>query len=457
MIVKTLQANRDSLEGLIRDQLKTTSLAELGKTLKKHHPADIAAALERLSHAQRDRVFHALDMARQAEVLNEFTGQVARQVLDDLSVQEIAKLLDELPMDEVARILVEFKKRRAAILKAMSPRHARDVQSLLAYPENSAGRMMTEKFARVRATMTAKDCLAFLRKRHVNLETLTNLYVVDSKDRLQGVVALREVVVAPPTRRIEQLMATDVISVHPETDREEVALLISHYDFLAMPVVSSDNRMLGVITVDDVIDVLVAEGGEDILKFGGGESGQALNQPYFTISMQTVVFRRLGWLLLLFVAGTLTGSVLRYFEEELTAVVALSFFIPLLIGTGGNTGAQTVSTLIRGLALGEIRTRDVWRVVYREFLGGLLLGIILGAVAYVRAIAWAPDPALALAVALAIVAICTWANTIASLIPLIAHRFKIDPAAVSAPLITTLVDATGLAIYLFIAKFTMGL
>ncbi|MBX3003297.1 MAG: magnesium transporter, partial [Anaerolineales bacterium] len=182
-----------------------------------------------------------------------------------------------------------------------------------------------------------------------------------------------------------------------------------------------------------------------------------VDQPYFTIPLKTAISRRIGWLLLLFVAETLTGMVLRHFESELAAVVALSFFIPLLIGTGGNTGAQTVSTLIRGLALGEVTLRDSWKVIGRELLSGLLIGLLLGSVSYMRAKFWGSSDALALTVSLSVLVICTWANTIGSLIPLLAQRFKIDPAAVSAPLITTLVDATGLAIYLYIAKAVMGL
>src|SRR5574341_1509469 len=215
--------------------------------------------------------------------------------------------------------------------------------------------------------------------------------------------------------------------------------------------------MLGIIPVDDVIDTLVAENTEDMLKFGGLEGGGTIDQPYFTVPIPLVIRKRVGWLLLLFVAETFTGTVLRFFESELARVVALSFFIPLLIGTGGNTGAQTVSTLIRGLALGEIQIQDVWRVIRRELFSGLLMGILLGAVAFGRALLWGTSTSLALTVGLAIVAICTWANTIGSLIPLIAHRFKIDPAVVSAPLITTLVDASGLAIYMLIAKVILGL
>jgi magnesium transporter len=187
------------------------------------------------------------------------------------------------------------------------------------------------------------------------------------------------------------------------------------------------------------------------------EGGGAINQPYFTVSLPVVVRKRIGWLLLLFLAETLTGSVLRIFEAELVAVVALSFFIPLLIGTGGNTGAQTVSNLIRGLALGEVQWQDIWRVIRREVLSGLMIGLLLGGVAFGRTILWGNGVNIALVVALTIVAICTWANTIGSLIPMIAFKIKIDPAVVSAPLITTLVDATGLAIYLLIAKSILSL
>ena len=338
----------------------------------------------------------------------------------------------------------------------MEPRHAADVQALLKYPPDSAGYMMTEQFARLPPDLTAQQALSRLRRMNPNLETLTNIYVVNKQGHLIGVVSLREVAMASPNRKLKDLMSDEVISVTPKTDREVVARLLSRYDFLAMPVVTASGHMLGVITADDVIDVLASESSEDLLKFAGVQSGTE-EEPYFTIPIRTVVGRRVGWLLLLFVAGTLTASVLQFFEHELAAVVALSFFIPLLIGTGGNTGAQTVSTLIRGLATGEVQMKDIWRVVRRELISGLLLGGILGVVAYARARFWSPDPSLALAVGLGVLVICAWANTIAALIPLLARRFNIDPAAVSAPLITTLVDATGLAIYLGIAKITLGL
>jgi magnesium transporter len=252
-------------------------------------------------------------------------------------------------------------------------------------------------------------------------------------------------------------MTTEVVAVTPETDREEVARLVARYDFLAMPVVTPERRMLGIITVDDILHVLVEEQTEDIFKFAAVEGG-VINQPYFTVPILKVIRTRIGWLTLLFLAETLTGSVLRVFEHELEAVVALSFFIPLLIGTGGNTGAQTVSTIIRGIALKEIKLTDTVRVVWREFGSGLLLGLALGTIGFFRTILWGGlDWSFCLVIGLTLLGICTWANTIGAIIPLVAQRLKIDPAVVSAPLITTLVDATGLAIYLLIAKLLLGI
>jgi magnesium transporter len=455
-VKKNELVNTEELERSLRAALERRQATALKAALDGQHPANIGDVLERLNVAQRRRVFNALELPRQADVLAELAPNLVRDVAAPLKVGQIAAIVDAMPMDEAAYIIPMFPRRRSAILEALEPKHALDIQRLLQYPVHSAGRMMTEKFVRVHKEWRAADTLVRLRRMNADVETLNNLYVVDDEERLEGVVSLREVVVAPARKKLGDLMNTQLVSVTPQTDREDVARLLSHYDYLAMPVLDPGGRMLGIIPVDDVIDVLAAESTEDILRFGGVESGP-VDQPYFTIPLKTAISRRIGWLLLLFVAETLTGMVLRHFESELAAVVALSFFIPLLIGTGGNTGAQTVSTLIRGLALGEVTVRDSWKVIGRELLSGLLIGLLLGSVSYMRAKVWGSSDALALTVSLSVLVICTWANTIGSLIPLLAQRFKIDPAAVSAPLITTLVDATGLAIYLYIAKAVMGL
>jgi magnesium transporter len=315
---------------------------------------------------------------------------------------------------------------------------------------------MTEKFVRVQPEMTAAETIALLRRIDPEVETLNDLFVLGADRRLLGVVPLRAVITSSPERRLDEMMNSQFVTVTPNVDQEEVARMVSRYDLLALPVTTADGRMLGIVTVDDVVDVLVEEGTEDVLRFGGVE-GAGSDLPYFAVPVLKRIRQRVVWLLLLFLAGTLTSSVVRLFEDELAAVIVLSSFIPLLIGTGGNTGAQTVSTVIRGLALGEIRLRDTWRVVVRELGNGLLLGLLLGAIAFVWAYTWGHGIAIAAVVALSIVAICTWANTIGSLVPLVARKVGIDPATVSAPLITTLVDATGLALYLMIAKLLLGL
>jgi magnesium transporter len=304
--------------------------------------------------------------------------------------------------------------------------------------------------------MTAGEAITALRGVGPDVDTVTYLYAVDDDGRVLGVCSLRQVVTGGPHRPLANLLQTNVVAVRPETDREEMARTMSRYDFSALPVVADDGVMLGVVTLDDVFDVLFEESGEDLLRMGGMDA-PGLNQPYFSIPIHRVVRKRLGWLLLLFVAGTFTGTVLRIFENQLHSMVALSFFIPLLIGTGGNTGAQTVSTLIRGLALGEIRFRDTPRVLTRELMTGLVLGLLLGSVGFIRALMWHSTAELSLVVGLTILCICVWANTVAALIPLLAHRFRVDPAVMSAPLITTVVDATGLAIYMLIAIPILGL
>ena len=446
------------LENQVRRAFATGEQRKLRTQLAGEHPASIAAVMDRLNHSQRHELFDLLAIEKQAKVLDEMSITATRQVLDRLSPKEIGRLLDLMPMDEAAELLYnDVPKRRDELLAAMSPRQAAEVETLLGYPPESAGRMMTEKFGRLEKHMTAGEALAYVRRVKKKVETVTDLYVVDEDERLTGVVSLRDLVTASPGQRVDKLMNTRLVTIAPEKDREEVARLISHYDYLAIPVVAPDLKMLGIIPVDDVIDVLAAENAEDILKFGGMEGGVAIDQPYFTIPIFTVIRKRVGWLLLLFLAETFTGTVLRYFEDELARVVALSFFIPLLIGTGGNTGAQTVSTLIRGLALREVKFSDIWRVIAREALSGLMIGVLLGLIAFGRSLLWGSSTQLAMTVGLTILAICTWANTIGAMIPLLAYKLKIDPAVVSAPLITTLVDATGLAIYMLIAKSILGL
>lgn len=447
---------------LTRETVERT-LHQVRAALDRNDVSAAIDALEKLKQEDQVEVFDELDVEDQAELLPRLNPEKAADIVVELEAQAdvaervddqtLSRILDEMEPDDAADVIGELPRdRQQRILASME--EADDVRPLLIHPDESAGGLMTTSFLTLRPGMTAQEAIEALRAWNPDDEMPYYLFVVDRERRLVGVVSLRQLLVAPPDRLIGQIMNPDVISVTVGTDQEEVANLMKKYDFLALPVVDANQHLLGIITVDDVVDVIEEEATEDVYRFGGVEPG-VLNKPYFKTSLLRVVRSRVGWLVLLFVAETFTGSVLRIFEAELATVVALSFFIPLLIGTGGNTGAQTVSTIIRGLALREILPRDLFRVLSRELLGGLMLGASLGVLAFVRAELWGSGFWLSLVVGLSVLVVCTWANTIGSLIPMAAQRLKIDPAIVSAPLITTLVDATGLAIYLMIAKLLL--
>lgn len=447
---------------LTRETVERT-LHQVRAALDRNDVSAAIDALEKLKQEDQVEVFDELDVEDQAELLPRLNPEKAADIVVELEAQAdvaervddqtLSRILDEMEPDDAADVIGELPRdRQQRILASME--EADDVRPLLIHPDESAGGLMTTSFLTLRPGMTAQEAIEALRAWNPDDEMPYYLFVVDRERRLVGVVSLRQLLVAPPDRLIGQIMNPDVISVTVGTDQEEVANLMKKHDFLALPVVDANQHLLGIITVDDVVDVIEEEATEDVYRFGGVEPG-VLNKPYFKTSLLRVVRSRVGWLVLLFVAETFTGSVLRIFEAELATVVALSFFIPLLIGTGGNTGAQTVSTIIRGLALREILPRDLFRVLSRELLGGLMLGASLGVLAFARAELWGSGFWLSLVVGLSVLVICTWANTIGSLIPMAAQRLKIDPAIVSAPLITTLVDATGLAIYLMIAKLLL--
>jgi len=442
------------IEELIRDHPE-----QLPAALANIHPADLAELLDDLTREDRLVLFEALPVEQGAALLSDLRGETLRLVLHSASPAKLGSMLDRLPADEVTYLLEQLTQRqREAILAKMSPRDAAEVERLQRYPPQTAGRIMTEKFAKIRPEWTAAETLDHLKRIAPEVETVQSLYAVDDAGRLVGYVALRKLFPAPPDRKIADLMERRLLTVRADASQEEVARLVSKYDVHAIPVIDADNKLLGIVTVDDVIDILIEEQTKDVLHLGGvSATEEQVEQGYFASKPWRNVRLRFNWLLLLFVTETLTGTVLRHYEDEIAKVVALSFFIPLLIGTGGNSGSQTVTTIVRGLAVGEIRLRDFWRVLGREGGSGLVLGILLGIVGFGRAMLWGSTTPLALTVGVSILVICTWANTVGATIPMLATVFKIDPTVMSAPLIATLVDATGLIIYFTVAKSFLGL
>lgn len=447
----------DELETEVRDALERDDRVALRAMLRDHHPADVADVIDRLPDDERLTTFRQLPPELAAGVLSETGLDATRRLLDGLSRAEVQQIFRRMSYDDIVEILGEdAPSMQEDILTALSATTAQQVRALLSYPPRSAGRLLVDRYVRAGPELTVAETFVLLRRVAAAVESVHDIFIVDAEGRLQGVVPIAVLLAAPPEQRIIELADREPVTVQPETDQEEVARLVSQYDLLTLPVIDAADRMLGVITVDDVIDVLIQESTEDVLRLGAVPAGRT-DESYFDVPVRQVLQRRIGWLLLLFVTGLLTVNVLGQFEAILAQVVALQFFIPLLIGTGGNTGAQTVSTIVRGLAVNDIRTRDSWRVLMRELLTGLLLGLPLGVVAVGIALLLGNSFALGAVVGLSIVAVCTWANVAGGLVPLAARRFGLDPALVSAPLITTLVDATGLAIYLTIARVVLGL
>jgi magnesium transporter len=394
---------------------------------------------------------------------------VAAQLLAQIEPARTCRLLAFLPTDhEVAILGALSPAQRARIEQAYTPEDKAAIDRLLAYPESAIGRIMTPKIWRCDRTAagspmrsaapgeaTVGDALDVLRMNADDIEVAVNCYVCDGP-RLVGVVPLLVLATCDRDTPLEQVMTRDPIAVSEETARSDAADIINTHNFLSLPVVDKQGNLVGAARVDDLLGAALDAAGTGVLNQGAVSGKLAGRAPYFLTSLTRTVRSRLTWLILLFVAETATGTVLRHFEGELAKVVALSFFVPLLIGTGGNAGSQTVSTIIRALALGDVRVRDVLRVIRREVTAGILLGLLLGVIAFFRALLWGVDTDLALCVAVTILVVCTWANAVGATIPLVAQRFGIDPTVVSAPLITTLVDASGLFIYFTVAHLMIA-
>ena len=416
-------------------------------------PADLAELFNQLTVPEAATVVTMLPVPRVTEVFDQPTMRRRASILEQLPPNIGAQILSNLSADERTDVIQRMRQhQRHRIVSKLSSEIRAELEHLLQYPAHTAGGIMTTEFVRLDPRMTVADALRHIRSVAREKESIYACYVMEpDTGRLVGSVSLRDLVMAELDAAVLDVMRRRPVTVNAFDDQEAVAQKIGKYNLLAVPVLEENGSVVGFVTVDDVIDVLIEEQTEDILRMAAVEPG-ALDKPYFDNPIFKVVRKRIGWLLLLFVGGTLTSAVLHQFEAELAAVVALTFFIPLLIGTGGNAGAQTVMTVIRSLALGEVGVRHAWRVVIREATTGMLVGLMVGVVAFGQALLWKAPLALAITVSITMFAICVWSTTVGSLIPIAAQRAGVDPAVLSAPLITTLVDATGLIIYFSIAK-----
>jgi magnesium transporter len=437
----------------LRAVLERDDVAGAAAIIEALRPADQADLFTELDDEDQVALLPQLDPADLADILEEMDEEEAAELVAALSTEAIIRIVDEMEPDEAADLLGDIRPEQAqAVLAGLED--PEEVRPLLIHSDDSAGGLMTSEFLALRRRMTAGEAIAAIRAWQPEAETIYYLFVVDGHGRLAGVLNLRQLVVADPDTRLDKIVDTEVISVPAGTDQEECARLMRRYDLLALPVVDAQGLLLGVITIDDVMDVLEEEMTEDIQRFGGA---QPLGRSYLDTNVFTIARKRAGWLLLLFFTATLTGSVMRLFEDELQAVVSLAIFIPLLIGTGGNAGSQTTATIIRALATGDVDLGDALRVWWHEIRIGLALGLAMAVVAYIRAITWESNPALAMTVSTSILGIVLWAAGIGSILPLLAARLRIDPTVVSGPVMSTLVDATGLFIYFSVARAILQL
>lgn len=428
-------------------------LAALGRWLADASTLDIADELARLPEEQQAVPFRLLERDRALAVFEQLDPIHQQQVLAGLRDERFRDLVEDMDPDDRARLFRELPAKVATrALAGLSPAERSMTAALLGYPDESAGRLMTPEYVNLRESMSVADALAKLRRAGHRAETIYTLPVTDDQRHLVGVVSLRQLVLATPDQAIGDLMARDVHAVHVDDDQEAASRLLQEIDALALPVLDSEDRLVGVITFDDAMEVIEAEETEDLALQG---ASQPLGRPYLAASPLAVARSRALWLMLLIGAAALTVNVLQLFEATLQEVVSLAVFIPLLIGTGGNAGAQASTVVIRAMAVGEVRFTDLPRVLWREARVGLALGAALGVVAYLP-VAIAFDADLALTVSSTLVIICTWATFAGATLPMLARRAGVDPAVVSAPLITTLVDATGLLIYFTIARVVLG-
>jgi magnesium transporter len=442
-------------------------LTEVQELIRERERAGVAGLAERVGPAEWADLVPQLEPAEVAvllqwlpddeipTLLEELPPFEAARILRTLAAPEAARLLEDIDPDDAADIVEQLPPRDAdEILVRMRPSEAAEIRELSGYAGDSAGGIMTPAFVAVTRDATATEAIAAIRRLVDQAETVNYVYVVDDERRLLGVLSLYRLILSQAGTRVSELMAPTTVRVRATADQEVAARLLTDRNLLAIPVVDEDDRLLGIITEDDVADVLQAEATEDIERLGGS---QPLNQPYRLSTVGLLVRKRVVWLLVLFVAEAYTGMVLRGFGNELSAVVALGFFIPMLIGTGGNIGSQTVTLIVRAMAIGEVTLRDVGWIVFRELRVGLIMGAVMGVVGFGQSLLLGVGTNIGLVVALTVLAISAWSATVAAALPLILRRLGVDPAVVSAPFISTLVDGTGLIIYFEIARFVLRL
>ncbi len=435
------------------------SMVGISQVVADLAPADLAELLNQLTLAEAAAVVSMLPTARVIELFDDPTMRRRAAILEQLEAPRAAEILTGLSADERTDVVQKMGYHpRHLILPKLSGEVRKELEGLLQYPAHTAGGIMTTEFVRLDPAMTVGDALKRIRSVAQEKESIYACYVMDQAGHLLGAVSLRDLVMADLKSPVTEVMRKRPITVNALDDQEEVAKKIGKYNLLAVPVLEKDESVVGFVTVDDVVDVLIEEGTEDILRMAAVEPG-ALDKPYMQTSLPVMIRKRASWLVILFLGEMLTATAMGFFEKEIARAVVLALFVPLIISSGGNSGSQASTLVIRALALGEVTLRDWWHVMRREILSGLGLGLILGTIGFLRITVWSAFsnlygthwPLVALTVGVALIGIVMWGTLAGSMLPFILRRFGFDPATSSAPFVATLVDVTGLIIYFSVA------
>jgi magnesium transporter len=442
----------------LREMLVDNDTAAMQEFCAVFHPAVVAENLEALPVADCARVLGHANLRRRSEVLGFFSLSRQMELVATLDKPQLSALLEVMAPDDRVALLKNMDGKLIDLLLPLIAQAERDdIRKLLSYPAHSAGSIMTTAYASLRKDVTVGEALAQLRLQAPDHELIYYVYVIDEARHLIGFVSLRKLILTRPDALISDIMDTDVISVRVDEDQEIVARKIARYDFIAMPVVDEHGRLVGIITHDDVLDVIQQEATEDVHRLGGV---QPMTEHYFEADFYTLWRKRAMWLSFLFVAELFTFNALAYFEHEIEQIVALSLFVPLCISTGGNSGSQAATLITRALALGDVRLRDWYRVMRHELLMGLALGVTLGTIGFLRTAFLTSQSVLkdtnpwllGAVIAQAVAAICLWGTLVGSALPLVFKRLGVDPGIASSPFVATFVDVTGIVIYFSVAR-----
>jgi len=434
--------------------LRRGATSHLGKIVNKTHAADLSVVFRSLSIAQQRKLFGLISDVEQKGILfSELDEDTFQDLIEDMKIEDIVRILESMPADDVADIIGRLPEDKSkTILDKMKTAESEEVEDLLRYEDDTAGGIMVPDFIALREDVTAREAIESLQTEHSDVEMAFYLYVVDEYGKLVGVSSLRQLVVVLPETPLREFMITDVFSVQTDMDQEEVARLVARYDILAVPVVDGSNRLVGIVTVDDVIDILRKEATEDILKMAG--AGEEFVETKSIFKSTRI---RLPWLFASCLGGIFAFFIIGKYESSLSKITYLAAFIPVIMGMGGNIGTQSSTIVVRGLATGRINARDIGSVVFKELSIGLILGLVygllIGAVAQFRY----SVGALALSVALAVICSMSIAALVGSLVPMGFARIHIDPAVATGPLVTTAIDIISVFFYFLIATTLLGI